>query len=71
MRLPASTVYYGLNFVLRMPTWVVMAVFLVRELHPSPLQLVLMGTAMEAAVFLFEVPTGGGCTCRPPRLSAH
>lgn len=57
-RLPATTVYYGLNFGLRMPTWVVMAVYLVKELHLSPLQLVLMGTAMEAAVFLFEVPTG-------------
>jgi DHA3 family tetracycline resistance protein-like MFS transporter len=41
-----------------MPTWVVMAVYLARELDLSPLQLVLMGTAMEAAVFLFEVPTG-------------
>ncbi len=57
-RLPARPVYYGLNFVLRMPTWVVMAVYLVQELHFSPLQLVLMGTAMEAAVFLFEIPTG-------------
>src|SRR5205809_4000928 len=57
-RLSAPTVYYGLSFGLRLPTWVVMAVYLVRELHFSPLQLVLMGTAMEAAVFLFEVPTG-------------
>ena len=57
-RPPATTVYYGLTFGLRLPTWVVMAVYLVRELHFSPLQLVLMGTAMEAAVFLFEVPTG-------------
>ena len=57
-RLSATTVYYGLSFGLRMPTWVVMAVYLVRELHLSPLQLVLMGTAMEAAVFLFEIPTG-------------
>src|SRR6266513_1151889 len=57
-RLPARPVYFGLSFVLRMPTWVVMAVYLVQELHFSPLQLVLMGTAMEAAVFLFEVPTG-------------
>ena len=57
-RLPATTVYYGLSFGLHLPTWVVMAVYLVRELHFSPLQLVLMGTAMEAAVFLFEVPTG-------------
>jgi DHA3 family tetracycline resistance protein-like MFS transporter len=57
-RLPATTVYYGLNFGARLPTWVVMAVYLVQELHLSPLQLVLMGTAMEAAVFLCEVPTG-------------
>jgi MFS family permease len=35
-----------------------MAVYLVQELNLSPLELVLMGTAMEAAVFLFEVPTG-------------
>jgi DHA3 family tetracycline resistance protein-like MFS transporter len=41
-----------------MPTWVVMAVYLVQELNLSPLQLVLMGTAMEGAIFLFEVPTG-------------
>jgi MFS transporter, DHA3 family, tetracycline resistance protein len=57
-RLPATTVYYGLQVLLYMPTWVVMAVYLVQELDLSPLELVLMGTAMEAAVFLFEVPTG-------------
>lgn len=57
-RLPATTVFYGLEFFLRMPTWVVMAVYLVRDLHLSPLQLVLMGTAMEGTVFLFQVPTG-------------
>jgi MFS transporter, DHA3 family, tetracycline resistance protein len=57
-RLPARTVYYGLEFFLRFPTWVVMAVYLVRELHFTPLQLVLMGTVMEASVFLFEIPTG-------------
>jgi DHA3 family tetracycline resistance protein-like MFS transporter len=68
-RLPATTVYYGLSFVVRMPTWVVMAVYLVRELHLSPLQLVLMGTAMEAAVFLFEVPTGVVADTYSRRLS--
>jgi DHA3 family tetracycline resistance protein-like MFS transporter len=68
-RLPATTVYYGLNVILRMPTWVVMAVYLVRELHLSPLQLVLMGTAMEAAVFLFEVPTGVVADTYSRRLS--
>jgi len=68
-RLPATTVYYGLELLLRMPTWVVMAVYLVRELHLSPLQLVLMGTAMEASVFLFEVPTGVVADTYSRRLS--
>jgi MFS transporter, DHA3 family, tetracycline resistance protein len=57
-RADATRLYYALQFLLFMPTWVVMSVYLVRTLHFSPLQLVLMGTAMEAAVFLFEVPTG-------------
>src|SRR5207247_916819 len=35
----------------------------------SPLQLVLMGTAMEAAVFLFEVPTGVVADTYSRRLS--
>ncbi len=57
-RLPATTVFYGLELLLSMPAWVVMSIYLVRDLHLSPLQLVLMGTAMEATVFLCEVPTG-------------
>jgi DHA3 family tetracycline resistance protein-like MFS transporter len=52
-----------------MPTWVVMSVYLVQELHLSPLQLVLMGTAMEAAVFVFEVPTGVVADTYSRRLS--
>src|SRR3954466_4897749 len=68
-RLPATTVYYSLSVGLRLPTWVVMAVYLVRELHLSPLQLVLMGTAMEAAVFVFEVPTGVVADTYSRRLS--
>jgi len=44
-------------------------VYLVSELHLSPLQLVLMGTAMEAAVFLFEVPTGVVADTYSRRLS--
>jgi DHA3 family tetracycline resistance protein-like MFS transporter len=68
-RLPATTVYYGVSFGLHLPTWVVMAVYLVRELHFSPLQLVLMGTAMEGAVFLFEVPTGVVADTYSRRLS--
>jgi len=59
MRRPSgTTVFYGLELLLGMPTWVVMSVYLVSELDLSPLQLVLMGTAMEAAVFVFEIPTG-------------
>jgi DHA3 family tetracycline resistance protein-like MFS transporter len=68
-RPPATTVYYGLSFGSRLPTWVVMAVYLVQELHLSPLQLVLMGTAMEGAVFLFEVPTGVVADTYSRRLS--
>jgi MFS transporter, DHA3 family, tetracycline resistance protein len=68
-RLGATTVYYGLSFTGYMPTWVVMSVYLVSELHLSPLQLVLMGTAMEAAVFLFEVPTGVVADTYSRRLS--
>jgi len=68
-RLPATTVYYGLSFGAHLPTWVVMAVYLVRELHLSPLQLVLMGTVMEAAVFVCEVPTGVVADTYSRRLS--
>lgn len=57
-RLPALRLFYVLEILLSMPTWVVVSIYLVRDLQLSPLQLVLMGTAMEAAVFLFEVPTG-------------
>ena len=59
MRRPsAASVYYALEFLLSMPTWVVVALYLVQDVDLSPFELVLMGTAMEAAVFLFEVPTG-------------
>jgi MFS transporter, DHA3 family, tetracycline resistance protein len=68
-RLGATAVYYGLSFGAHMPTWVVMAVYLVQELHLSPLQLVLLGTAMEAAVFVFEVPTGVVADTYSRRLS--
>jgi MFS transporter, DHA3 family, tetracycline resistance protein len=57
-RLEATTVYYGLELLLSTPTWVVVSIYLVRELHLSPLELLLMGTAMEGAVFLSEIPTG-------------
>lgn len=57
-RLPAVPFYYALEFLLSLPAWVVVAVFLVRDIGLSPLELILVGTVMEAAVFVFEVPTG-------------
>jgi len=51
-------VYRGLDSFAMAVGWTVAAVFFVRELGMSPLELVLTGTAMEVAYFLFEVPTG-------------
>jgi DHA3 family tetracycline resistance protein-like MFS transporter len=50
--------YYALEFFLSMPAFVFTAVHLVRDLNMSPLQLVLMGTVMEATIFVSEIPTG-------------
>jgi len=49
--------------------WVVFDLFLVRDLKLSPLQLLLMGTAMEATIFVFEVPTGVVADTYSRRLS--
>jgi DHA3 family tetracycline resistance protein-like MFS transporter len=68
-RAPAVRLYYCLEFFLSMPAWVVISIYLVQELHLTPLQLVLMGTAMEGTVFLFEVPTGVVADTYSRRLS--
>jgi DHA3 family tetracycline resistance protein-like MFS transporter len=57
-RPPATTAFYALEFLLSLPAYVVIAVYLVREVGLDPLQLILVGTVMEAAVFVFEIPTG-------------
>jgi DHA3 family tetracycline resistance protein-like MFS transporter len=57
-RADARRLYYALEFFLSMPAFVFTAVHLVRDLHMSPLQLVLMGTVMEATIFVSEIPTG-------------
>jgi len=54
----AYRLFLAARFVLALPSWIVVAVYLVRVAKLDPLQLVLMGTVMEAAVFAFEVPTG-------------
>jgi DHA3 family tetracycline resistance protein-like MFS transporter len=50
--------YKGLDSYSLALGWTVAPVFFVTELGLSPLELVLAGTALEVAYFLFEVPTG-------------
>jgi DHA3 family tetracycline resistance protein-like MFS transporter len=54
----ARRLYFALRFCLALPAWVVVAVYLVRVAKLDPLELILVGTVMEAAVFVCEVPTG-------------
>jgi DHA3 family tetracycline resistance protein-like MFS transporter len=68
-RADPTRLYYVLEVLLAMPTWVAMAVYLVQVVDMSPLQLVLMGTAMEAAIFVSEVPTGVVADTYSRRLS--
>jgi DHA3 family tetracycline resistance protein-like MFS transporter len=49
--------YRGVESFAFMLGWSLAPVFFVTELHMSPLELVLTGTALEIAYFLFEVPT--------------
>ena len=60
-RLSAGTVWYAYEAVATFFStlvFTVAAVYYVTEVGMSPLELVLVGTVMELAVFLFEVPTG-------------
>ena len=62
--------YYAVEFVTAAATgWVVFDLYLVRSLQLSPLQLILMGTAMEATIFVCEVPTGVVADTYSRRLS--
>ena len=45
------------NFAIAL-VWTVVAVYYVTVVEMNPFELVLVGTVMEVAVFLFEVPTG-------------
>ncbi len=44
-------------------------VYAIREVGLNPLQLVLVGTAVEATVFFFEIPTGVIADAYSRRLS--
>lgn len=60
-RLSATTVYYAgelwLSFAFAV-SFTVTGVYFVMQVDMNPLELVLTGTAMELAIFLFEIPTG-------------
>ncbi|MFL5955610.1 MAG: MFS transporter [Gaiellaceae bacterium] len=68
-RLPATTANYALVVAFSFSPFVVLAVYFVRVVHMTPLQLVLTGTVMEAAIFVFEVPTGALADTYGRRLS--
>ncbi len=59
--LRAYPIYLGIRgaFALFFTLWAtVAAVYRIEVVHLDPLRLVLLGTALEVSVFLFEVPTG-------------
>jgi DHA3 family tetracycline resistance protein-like MFS transporter len=61
VRLPATSVSYGIEFFADIgfhASTTVMAVYFVQEVGLNPLELVLLGTAFEGTIFLFEIPTG-------------
>ena len=51
-------IYVGVVALARTTGWTLAAVYFVQEVGMGPLELVLAGTALEVAYFLFEVPTG-------------
>ena len=59
--LRAYPIYLGIkgSFALFFTLWATVAsVYRIEVVHLDPLRLVLLGTALEVAVFIFEVPTG-------------
>ncbi len=59
--LRAYPIYLGIRgtFALFFTLWATVAsVYRIEVVHLDPLRLVLLGTALEVSVFLFEVPTG-------------
>jgi MFS transporter, DHA3 family, tetracycline resistance protein len=57
----AGVVYLVLESVtalLQTTTWTTAAIYFINSAHLGPLELVLLGTIMEASVFVFEIPTG-------------
>ena len=58
---PARSVYLATSFIWGLLFWLMVTVFMVYQVEVvrlDPLQLVLVGTALEVSAFIFEVPTG-------------
>jgi DHA3 family tetracycline resistance protein-like MFS transporter len=71
-KLKPELVYYSLNgagTLARSVIYTVMTIYLVTKVHLDPLQLVLVGTVLEAVYFLSEVPTGVVADTYSRRLS--
>ncbi|MGD0003697.1 MAG: MFS transporter [Anaerolineaceae bacterium] len=70
-RIRAATAFYLMNasFSLIGSLLVAMMVYLYTVIRLNPLQLVLVGTVLEASAFLFEVPTGVVADTYSRRLS--
>jgi DHA3 family tetracycline resistance protein-like MFS transporter len=51
-------VLQGATALLQTTTWTTAAIYLINVAHLGPLQLVLLGTIMEASILVFEIPTG-------------
>jgi MFS transporter, DHA3 family, tetracycline resistance protein len=71
-RRDALKVFYGIEFfdsIGHHAAFTVWAVYLVQDVGVNPLQLVLLGTVSEIAIFLFEVPTGVVADTYSRRLS--
>jgi DHA3 family tetracycline resistance protein-like MFS transporter len=62
-------VYTGLTSLAGALIWTGMMVYQVQIVGLTPLQLVLIGTVMEATIFLFEIPTGVVADAFSRRLS--
>jgi MFS family permease len=68
----ATRVFYGMEFFDTLgaqAAFTVWAVYLVQDVGVNPLQLVLLGSISEIAIFLFEVPTGVVADTYSRRLS--
>ncbi len=72
-RLSAKAVYYVISAITALfqnMIFTALAVYYVQQVNLNPLQLVLVGTALELTIFLFEIPTGVVADSYSRRLSA-